>query len=580
MRILLPALAAILLAGAAQDDLKAKFEARRATDPVEAFRMLLEKPGEASQLIARPALAKQLTADLAVGLKAFADGKAEGVEKPFTRAALLAEPYSPELSRTLMKMLFLLKQARKTVVACPVCKGAGAAPCTACQEGFTPGPCPGCDAKGTIACFLCDGSGTLAHHGYKGKFVLTIPTDTTITVAQGRGTLHGQVVTYQMATCAGGSFHLHTDNEITCPHKNDPKKPARPISFDGSKTCGDFWKEMKLFAFNGKAKMQVNNNKGQLTTISPAAARRFFAECEICSGGRVPCDRCAGKKTDPCPLCAGKGQAPLLCPKCEGSSMIPCAACKGYGDASWVARVLPPSSAPALIQALNEQAAALREWTEERARRGLRLSQLALRIADAKKDLDPTAKLTDDTVEIVCPKCKGNGKDCEECWNAGRREYTIGTSQFERYAVAQKFDRQFKELQKGPPPPPELPPLPEIEAGVVAKEPVRPNNPPPSLGGPSTSSMAIPKNVEEMIKQADELYESGRAHLEKSKTASDNATWQDEAVKALQDLKKAQILYTAAQEAIDAKGAPMPKSLLEKHHLNMQALVMARKQAP
>ena len=40
------------------------------------------------------------------------------------------------------------------------------------------------------------------------------------------------------------------------------------------------------------------------------------------------------------------------------------------------------------------------------------------------------------------------------------------------------------------------------------------------------------------------------------------------------------MLYTSAQEAIDAKGAPMPRSLIEKHHLNMQALVMARKQAP
>jgi len=573
MRTLLPALALLLLPGAAQDDLKAKFEAKRASDPVEAFKLLGEKPGENAQAIGRPALAKQITADLAAGLKAYGEGKAEAAEKPLLRAALLSEPYCPEMSRQLVKMLFMLKQARKTVVACAVCKGVGAAPCTACQGGFALGPCPGCEAKGTVACFLCDGSGTLAHHGYKGPLVLTM-SEGKISFGGKTYSRHAQVVTYTMSTCASGSFHLKTGNVITCTHK------VNPITFDGNKPCGDFWKEMKLFAFNGGAKMQVNNPKGQLTAISASAARRFFGEYETCTAGRVPCDRCAGKKTDACPVCSGKGQAPALCAKCEGTAMIPCAACKGYGDSAWLAKVLPPAAAPALAEALAGQATMLREWFDERAHRDSRQKQLTLRLADAKKELDPTAKLTDDTVEIVCPKCKGSAKDCEECWNAGRREYTIGTSQFERYAVAQRLERQLKELERGPAPLPVVPPLPEIEAGVVAKDPVKP--PPPLVnpsGGPSPE-MAVPKNIEEMIKKADELYESGKTHLEKSKKAQDNATWQDEAMKALQDLKNAQILYTAAQEAIDAKGAPMPKSLLEKHHLNMQALVMARKQAP
>jgi hypothetical protein len=567
---------ALLLGAGPQDDLKSKFEAKRAADPVEAFKLLAASPGEAAQVIARPAIAKQLTEDLAAGLKAFGEGKADQVEKPFVRAALLAESYCPQLSSQLMRIVFLTKQARKTVVSCALCKGAGAAPCTACQAGFALGNCPRCEAKGNVPCLLCDGSGTLDHPGYKGTFVLTM-NDTTVVVPQGKGTLHGQIVTYHMSGCTAGSFHLKTDNVITCAHKNDPKRPVKPTSFDGSKPCGDFWKEMKMFAFNGRAKMQVNNNKGQLTAISPAAARRFFSEYESCAAGRVSCDRCTGKKTDVCSLCTGKGQAPLMCAKCEGSAMIPCAACKGYGDATWIGRMLPPPTAPALAQALAERAATLREWFDERARRDSRLKDLTTRFADAKKDLDPTAKLTDDTVDIVCPKCKGGGKDCEECWNAGRREYSVGTSQFERYAIAQRLERQLKDLEKGPAPVPVLPHVPELEAAVVAK-PVTPL-PPPNPSDPAIA-LAIPKTIEDMIKKADELHETGKSHLEKSKASSDNAVWQDEAVAALKDLKNAQILYTTAQEALDAKGAQVPRSLLDKYRTNMQALVMARKQAP
>jgi hypothetical protein len=83
-----------------------------------------------------------------------------------------------------------------------------------------------------------------------------------------------------------------------------------------------------------------------------------------------------------------------------------------------------------------------------------------------------------------------------------------------------------------------------------------------------------------MVKKADELHESGKAHLEKSKAASTNETWIDEGMKALADFKYAQILYTAAQEKLDEQGAPVPKALQEKFRINMQGLVMARKQVP
>ena len=92
--------------------------------------------------------------------------------------------------------------------------------------------------------------------------------------------------------------------------------------------------------------------------------------------------------------------------------------------------------------------------------------------------------------------------------------------------------------------------------------------------------MVIPKTVEEMIKKADEFHETAKTHLEKSKAASDNATWIDEGMKSLSDFKNAQIFYTAAQEKLDESGATVPRALLDKFRINMQGLVMARKQVP
>src|ERR1043166_249875 len=518
-----------LLAASPQDDLKSKFDAKRAADPVEAFKILSISPGDAAAKIARPALARQISEDLAAGLLAFLENKPDIAEKTFPRAALLAEIYCPVFSMQVMRLYFSMKQPRKAGLTCATCKGAGTAPCAACQGGFALRPCPGCEPKGNVPCFLCDGSGSLPHHGYKGPFVLTV-SDTKVSVGGKSGTLHGQVITYTLDTCSGGSFHLKTSNVITCTHK------VSPISFDGNKGCTEFWKEMKMFAFNGRAKMQVNNPKSQLSPINASAARRFFGEYETCQGGKGPCDRCTGKKTDVCSICAGKGQASLICTTCDGSAVIPCAACKGYGDSSWMAKVLPPGAAPALSQALADRAVALRDWFDERVRRSARQRQLTQRYIDAKKDLDPTAKLTGDTVAIVGPRGKGTGRDCEECWNAGRREYTVGTSQFERYAIAKRLERQLKDFDKTAAPIPTFPALPEAEAGaVVVKDSGKP--PPPINLPPPPPPIGIPKNVEEMIKKADALHESGKDHLLKSKASRDNAVWQEEAIKALQDLK-------------------------------------------
>src|SRR5678809_1420372 len=99
----------LLAAGPQGDDLSKKFETLRGGDPVAAFKFLAENPGEPAQKLARPAVAKQITLDVAAGLKAFGDAKGDQAELPLTRAALLADLYAADFSRQLMRLLFLLK---------------------------------------------------------------------------------------------------------------------------------------------------------------------------------------------------------------------------------------------------------------------------------------------------------------------------------------------------------------------------------------------------------------------------------------------------------------------------------------
>jgi hypothetical protein len=567
------ALTPVLLAAAPHDDLSKKFETLRATDPIAAFKLLADNPGESTQKIARGAIARQLTQDVSSGLKAFFEAKGDLAETHLIRAALLGDLFAPDFSRQLLRLVFLLKQPRKVPTGCATCKGAGAAPCTACQNGLALGPCTRCEAKGSVPCLLCDGSGQLGHRGYKGTLVLTVerPVHVSLKNDKGKtvgGTLDPQSLTYQMSVCSGGSFHLQTESVST--------KTGAKTTGAATQPCTKFWSEMRMFVFSGKAKIKVNDNKGQLRSISSQGARRFFADYEICAGGHVACDRCAGRKTDTCSVCQGKGKAMTACTACEGTAMIACAACKGYGDATWIAKALP--SAPGLAKVLADQAVEIKGWIDERQHRANRQSDLTRRLEDAKKGIDPSAKLLGDLVDIVCPKCKGSGGECEECWGAGRREYFEGTPQYERYAIVERLTKQLADLAKAPLAPLALAPLPESESAPAAQVPKPAPQPLPA--GPPPPGVAIPKTVEEMVRKADEFHESGKSHLEKSKTASDNATWIDEGMKALSDFKNAQILYTAAQEKLDETGASVPRTLLDKFRINMQGLVMARKQVP
>jgi len=575
------ALAPALLAAAPQgDDLSKKFETLRAADPVASFRFLAQTPGEPSQKLARPALARQITADVAAGLKAYAEGKGDEAEIPFARAALLSDLYGAEFSRQLMRLVFLQKQPRRATTGCATCKGLGASPCGACTAGIALGPCTACEAKGSVTCLVCNGAGTLDHLGYKGTLVLIADHEVPVRMKNDKGKtvtgrLQPQTLTYQMSPCSGGSFALQFESLV--------KKTGARTTGSKNQPCSQFWAEMKMFVFNGKTKIKVNNNKGQLTPITGAGAKRFLGDFENCTAGRVTCDRCAGRKTEPCATCQGSGKAMIACAKCEGSAMIACPTCKGYGDSAWLAGLLPPPAAPTLARVLADQAVILKAWIDDRRRRATRSVDLARRLEEAKKGADPTARLTADYVDLLCPRCKGNGRDCEDCWSAGRREYYEGTAQYERYAMIQRLTRQLEDLAKAPWTAPELGPLPESETpAALAQNPAaKPPRPPAALpAGPAPAGLAIPATVEEMIRKADVLHESAKTHLEKSKASADNATWIDEGIRALADFKNAQILYTAAQEKLDEGGAPVPRSLQDKYRMNMQGLVMARKQVP
>ena len=580
MKILGAAIFLALAAAAGQDDLKAKFEAKRATDPVGAFKLLAESPGGPAGEIARAALARQLSQDLAAGLKAWSENNAALAETHLLRAAQLASPYSPEFSRELSRAILLLNQPLKAPLACATCKGAGRAPCAACKQGLALQPCPRCEAKGSVNCLLCAGSGALDHHGYKGTLVLSVKTDTRVTFKDPsgkvlKGTLPAQVLTYGMAPCSGGSFTLTTESVVA---KTQAKKTDTT-----SQPCEKFWDQMKMFVFSGKAKIQVNNNKGQLAPLTPTAAKRFFADYEACKAGSLTCDRCVGKKTDACSTCEGKGQANLPCAACDGTSIAACAACKGYGDGTFMVRVLP--AAPVLAKTLDEQGRTLHEWLNGRSRRASRQGDLTRLLAEAKKGADATAKFDADKgfVDVLCPKCKGAGSACEDCWGAGRREFLEGSAPYERYALIDRLGRQLADAAKAvPAPPPAFSPLPENETGaapVAVLPPSAPSATPPPAPLPG-SALIIPATVEEMLKKADALHETGKSHLEKSKASSDNAVWIQEAQLAVKDLRDAQALYGSAQEKLDETGAPVPRTLLDKFRINMQALVMARKQVP
>lgn len=553
-------------------DVKKLFEARR-SDIIGALKFLGTQPVDQARPIARETVAMTISQDLVAGMKALTDGDAAAAEKRLTRAALLASPYQPEFSRQLMRMIFLSGKPRRTLTGCAACSGAGARACKACTAGRTEGACPRCESKGKVDCLVCEGAGNLDHFGYRGRIEIQITRPYKFRMQyQGKMrsfTMHRQTITYTVQPCSGrGSFHQSWDSINTETGKNSP----------GSKqqTCEKFWEELKKNVFNGKAKLRIPDRSGNLVKFSSISARRFFTDFEKCESGHVTCDRCLGKKRNTCTVCTGKGKSEVMCSVCEGTTLRLCDTCSGYGDSSWLKKILP--AAPALSQALGGQAMALRGWLDARARIAANKTQIAVRLKEARKGLDPTAKLTADLVEIKCTRCKGNSRTCLDCWATGRREYPAGTTTYARYALAGRLERRMKNVDKAAADRPDLKPLSVREASAAtARTPAAPAAVPPR---PKFREVAIPATVEEMIATADGLFQKGLGHLKKSKGSQDNSTWINEGHLALEALRNAQTLYATAQETLDAKGLTVPRTLLKKFRTNMQALVMARKQLP
>lgn len=469
-------------------------------------------------------------------------------------------------------------KANGPALGCGTCKGAGDVLCT-CKEGLVAAACRTCNGAGTIACLLCEGRGTVAHGGYVGTIKLRLEKEIRVKVVLANGknanaVLKPQEITWVTSSCAGkGRFTLKTDSR--------PLAGGATTSNQVDQTCERLWKELRNFAFTGRAKMEIQTEAGgRLSAIEPQAAKRFLADYEKCSDGKLPCERCEKKLTNPCMTCLGRGSMPGPCSLCGGASSTLCASCGFVGDTMWLAALVKPETVADLGPALDRHGEALRGWAQYRAWTAGRRIDLTAQLKAAKMGLDASAVLTPQHVNVACPLCKGRGGECEGCWATGRREYYEGTPEYEKYAKVARLDRQLAELAKEAKRPA---PMPDIKLTDPAAKPPPPK--PVDFGntkgaGTGGDIASLPPAIKETIAKADQASADGQKHLETAKTSGNNDTWIDESKKALDRLREAQSLYANAQETCDAQGVPVPKELLDKFRKNMQALVIARKQSP
>lgn len=480
--------------------------------------------------------------------------------------------------------------------SCSACSEAGETDCGACLTGFIAQSCRTCSGKGSGPCVLCNGTGALPHGGCAGRFDIIIEKPIRVQKIIRRRKVavvfHPQVLTWVLGPCDGkGHVSLRTESR-----PDDPNVPAQPPQHL-NKDCNELHQELKTFVFTGRAKVEQvrSSDPTKRSPLPPAAARRLFTDYEKCNAGRVPCDRCRGKKTGTCEPCGGKGSRPGPCSDCAGLAVRPCETCGQSGDSEWLAKRLPSERVPGLREALGEHAEKLAAWHDRRVRQLARLEQVKLRFEEARRGIEPTARIEADYVNLPCERCKGKGGSCEDCWGSGRIEYYDGTPEYAKYAAFKKLSDQMEEMAKAsqtpapglsldaligpepaarkPPPPRETPPPPP------------PPDPPPAASRGVGSGIGgeisdLPADIQEMIAKADALHEEGKGHLERAKNNADTDVWVEESKKAVEKLREAQTLYATAQETLDERGIDTPKALLEKFRINMQALVIARKQAP
>jgi len=515
------------------------------------------------------------TAHLATTYMAEVERLREWVKKPPEPAAVEAE-----IARWRAMM------PPGSLSSCVPCKGTGEADCEACLSGTVAQTCRNCTGKGQASCAHCSGKGKIVHAGYGGDLRFLIEKSfKAYVVVNGKRRLadiHPQRMFWTLKPCKGtGKCEIRSSSTPL-----DPNKAAG----QGGKfelTCAELFDQIKVNVFNGKAKMYTSDKDKDLLT--PEQAKRFFAEYEKCSGGHLTCDACEGKQSGKCGPCGGVGMRLGACSTCNGAGSTPCPTCLTSGDSSWLAAKIPATRVPALGSCLDTHVKALQDWHEKRAKERARREQVRVRLAEARKGLDPTAKLTAEYVNVTCVKCSGKGGSCEECWGAGRREYYPGTPTHDKYAAAKKLEEQFVQLAKAsygvstaeiqlriedssidefkiPPAAPVEPPKPPKPAGVGS-----------GIGGKIADLMP---ELQERIAKADAMHEQGKQAYERAAAAGeDNEKRKDEAVKAKNLFRDAQSLYAFVQEFLDEAGTDTPRELVDKVSTNLQALKMARNMA-
>lgn len=614
----------LLLSLLLQDDPVSRLKAEK--DPVAARRILFEG----------------LDRSLDQGLRAFAEDRYFDAELHLGRAAVLARPYHAEYSTLLAKLLLLLRQrlreevdalikgiqadlranrtpkiARTGILAasfkaalddlekrlkdlkadaveaerakflkfgaiagnsCATCKGVGEAVCTACREGAVMSTCGGCAGKSTLSCAVCEGKTKCDHPGFVGRIRFDIDHEIRERAGKKVMVFPPQVILWTMSACAGtGSFQISAESK--------PKSGGAGNTITKSMSCKEVWKELRRWAFNGKAKIEVAVSGGSFEKLTPEAARQFFQDYEDCDGGRIPCDACKKKGTVPCLTCGGKGQRWIACPSCGGVGATTCATCSFTGDTAWIAKAVPVEKGPG--PALDRHREPLTAWLDEQNRLHALRGSLVARLRALRADLDPTAKRTETSVNLACRTCKGKSSTCEECWGVGRREFPVGTPEFEQYdgvaRVEAQVDRVNQDLKK-PAPTPDL----KLKDALAKTEPVKPVEKTPeklpekkaTSGVTDKDVSTLPSDLQDKLKEADRLYAEGCEHLKKAKDSTDEQVWMSESKDAVRKLRESQGIYAGVQEECDARGLDIPKAVIEKYRLNLQALVMARKQAP
>ena len=467
-------------------------------------------------------------------------------------------------------------------LACATCGAKGEADCALCQTGLVMQSCRTCAGKGQGACATCGGKGTMPHGGVLGDVIMRVdkmfkyrlPGEKQNRIVQ------PQRIFWNLAPCGGKGLVKLKASSIYFDPKLTPNPP-----FDGTLPCKDVFAQIKANVFTGKAKFFAHpkEDKNEMTVEQ---AQRFFAEYEKCEGGRIPCEMCEGKGQGMCRPCSGKGMRLGPCSGCAGAGAAGCPACKASGDSSWLAAKVLPSRLGVLGACLDAHVRAVLIWQDKRAVARARREQVRGQLVDARKGVEPDAKLTPEFVNVKCDKCGGKGGTCEACWGVGRREYFAGTPMHDKHLKLKKLEEQFALLSKA------SLGVSSDEIQLVIKDelidsgfqlPKAADTPlPPKRGGGMGSKVAgriadLPQEYRDAIAKADQLNLDGKKAFEIATSgAGELDNRKAEAVRAKDCFRQAAVIYGDTLMTLDDLGIDTPQELCDKQKVNQEALRLAR----